>query len=944
MKKYFFVLCVFLLVVGVSHAQRFVIRGSVVDAETKELLPHAQLRVTDKDTLLVAATVADAEGHFAVQLKRAGKYMLEVSFLGCETLHKSVTLTEKKPNQQLGRLMLKPDRTLLREAQITGLANELTIKADTFVYHTNAFRVPEGSSIAAVIKQLPGVSMDSDGNLTFQGKTVGSILVNGKPFFGDANTAMSNMASEAVQDLQIYEKTDEDKEFTGQHDSDKQTVIDLKIKKEYESSWNVNVDLGGGTHDRFIGKVFASNFTDKRRTAVYAQTNNISQNQTVDENGNWSYWGGGSGFYTYRKAGTILSWDNGKKNKEGGYFSGNIDASLGHDNSRIYTMVNRETFLGKGAHFSYSDNRQRGRENDVRLDGDFKWNIDTLNRISLDVKYSYSDLQNSDDNSSSTYKNEPQGENLYNGLIGDDVSPTLAAQGVYSNKYGKRYKSHGNEFRLFGTYNHRMRNSGNSFGLEARVYMTWAQADADYMNNYRYFTDATGQPLSVERRYEESPSYNYEYVLTANYSWVITKEMQYSFHYHYGHSKEDGERNLYLLDRYAGYNAPYLPLGVRPSTADSLLAVIDPVNSNNAVTYENTHILSAVFTGEWEKVRFSVIAHAGYNNERLYYRTPETRYSPSRNYMGYSVFAALRLKPFDNGHIILNYYGSQENPSLRELLPITDTSNSMVINLPNPELSTTWNNAFTIRGNKFNDKRGDNYNFYAHLNLTNNAKVITAQTDAATGKQYMTKDNVSGNYNGYIRLSTQQPLDSARHWTLSATLSSSLWRQKNYVGSVGDALGLSVVKGYSPNLRLGLKWRKDIWSVNLSGSYNCEITRYKSAPQYNESGNVLEWSLEPQVDFPFGLKLHTSFGLFKRTGYEDEMLNHEQWLWNATVSQSFLKSKALTLQLELVDILHQRTSEYSSHSATERYFRKIDTFLSYAMLHLIYRFNLGGKQ
>jgi hypothetical protein len=72
-------------------------------------------------------------------------------------------------------------------------------------------------------------------------------------------------------------------------------------------------------------------------------------------------------------------------------------------------------------------------------------------------------------------------------------------------------------------------------------------------------------------------------------------------------------------------------------------------------------------------------------------------------------------------------------------------------------------------------------------------------------------------------------------------------------------------------------------------------------------------------------------------------MNHDQWLWNATISQSFLKNKALTLQLEAVDLLHQRTSEYSSISPQMRYFSREKAFFSYVMLHAIYRFNIGGE-
>ena len=82
--------------------------------------------------------------------------------------------------------------------------------------------------------------------------------------------------------------------------------------------------------------------------------------------------------------------------------------------------------------------------------------------------------------------------------------------------------------------------------------------------------------------------------------------------------------------------------------------------------------------------------------------------------------------------------------------------------------------------------------------------------------------------------------------------------------------------------------------------------------------------------------------LYGRRGYADEIMNHDQWLWNASISQSMLKNNALTLQLQAVDILHQRTAEYSSVSPQMRYFSRSNVFFSYVMLNAIYRFNIGG--
>ena len=88
------------------------------------------------------------------------------------------------------------------------------------------------------------------------------------------------------------------------------------------------------------------------------------------------------------------------------------------------------------------------------------------------------------------------------------------------------------------------------------------------------------------------------------------------------------------------------------------------------------------------------------------------------------------------------------------------------------------------------------------------------------------------------------------------------------------------------------------------------------------------------------MKINSSFIYYARSGYADPLLNHPQWIINAAISQTFLKSKALTIQLEGTDLLKSRTAETSNISPTSRSYSRTDTFLSYVMLHATYRFNL----
>ena len=448
----------------VAQAQTFSVKGLLFDSETKGAMPMVKVQLLTTDSAQVDIATTNDDGAFVLRAKSAGKYIVRTNMIGYESLTKQVSLTSQKAAIDLGKLALKATDIQLSEAQVTALSRMMTMKEDTLVFHSSALRLPPGASLATLMNQLPGVSIDKDGNLTFQGKAVSQILVDGKPFFGDVNTALANMPTDAVQDVKVYEKTDEEKEFRGELDEQKATVVDLKIKKEYKSTWMTNLNLGGGTDKRYIGKFFTTNFTDKRRTAIYAQMNNISQNQRVDENGNWRYWSGTGGVYTYRKAGAMLQWDNGKGNKEAGNLRTNMNVEVAHNDQTSVTHNNSETFLGGSKSlFNYAHSSNFEKDIRTNINGQLTYNIDSLNRINLSARYSYNNYDEDSWSKSSTYHTQPDiTEGLAESLLGNTIDETLKQKGVYSNYHSGLGDAHYHNASLDANYTHLFKKKGRT--------------------------------------------------------------------------------------------------------------------------------------------------------------------------------------------------------------------------------------------------------------------------------------------------------------------------------------------------------------------------------------------------------------------------------------------------------------------------------------------------
>ena len=930
-----FILTFCLLLWGISAvAQNYEVSGCIVEGDTRETLPLVNIQLLSSDSALVVSTNTNDKGVFLLKAPKAGQYIVRANLIGFAPLVRNIQLSKDKPLLKLGTLKMHPITTDMDELNVSALARMMTMKEDTLLFNTAALRLPPNASLAALLKQLPGTSIDRDGNITYLGRVVNKILVDGKPFFGDVNTALVNMPTDAVQNVKIYEKTDEEKDFRGELDIAKATVVDLTIKEEYKSTWMANVDLGGGTDKRYIGKAFVSNFTDRRRTAAYVQTNNISQSQRVDENGNWQHWSGTGGIYTYRKAGAIMQWDNGKGNKEAGSMSvdGNVDVS--HDNVLAVTDNHRETFLGNGkSQFSYAHNDTKQRDLAVDVRTNMYYNFDASNRLRLRASYRYQDQRANRAGSTSTYNEKPEtSDNIAESLVGDDINDELKQKGIYSlssNGVTNRYLS---RTTFNASYTHTFKKNGRFLEVSVNTELKDNVQDNRTDQYYRYFDSNAPMPDLFTRKYGNDNTMYYWLVGSVRYAEPINKHLKLNVDYSFTRTNE--EKCNELFDAYD------LPLGMRPTEGDSLDFVRDMANSYSSNSYTNQHRLLPSIRGTWDKIETSVSPSFNLFSDYLSYNRNNVLYKPSRTHFGVAVFSMAKYKFTPQNYVQFNYMGSTSRPSLLELLPISDTSDPMQEITNNPNLKGGWSNSINFNSGFFNAKRGDSYNFNAGFSNSSNAIVTCEQADPVTGYRKHGKMNANASYNLNASFSTEQPLDTARHWVLSASASLHFSHETNYVGALGDNLGLSTVDKYRPYANIAIRWRKDIWSVVFKSEYEGGVSRYKDAQVYNENGHILELSISPQVDLPLGMKINTSVTYHARSGFSDPMFNRDQCIWNASISQSFLKSKALTLQLEGVDLLQQRTSVMTSMSPTSRTYIRTEVYLSYVMLHAVYKFNL----
>ena len=292
---------------------------------------------------------------------------------------------------------------MMREAEVTARAAQVEMKADTFVYNSDAFRIPEGSNFEALLKKFPGAEITEEGTIKINGKEVKKILVNNKEFFGDdTQMTLKNLPAKMVSKVKAYDRQSDYSRVTGIDDGEEETVLDLTVKKGMTEGWNMNLDLAYGTEDRFAEKLNLTRFTENLNFALFGSWNNVGDR-------GFGGWGRGSnGITTIFNPGVNIAWKNGKEQNEAGRLEIGGNIRYRFEKNDVQTRTNSESFLTSSAsQFVNSASQSLSKRKNVNSDFRFEWQPDSMTNIIFRPAYSYSNSDSDGGNSSVTFNDSP---------------------------------------------------------------------------------------------------------------------------------------------------------------------------------------------------------------------------------------------------------------------------------------------------------------------------------------------------------------------------------------------------------------------------------------------------------------------------------------------------------------------------------------------------------
>ncbi|RZJ53986.1 MAG: TonB-dependent receptor, partial [Flavobacterium sp.] len=258
-----------------SFAQKnIVISGKIVSEKDSPIEAVTIYLIHPKDSSVVSYTVSDKNGLFKIETKKSQNSILKISGEGYQDFS---TIIEKGiHNKDLGVIKLLKNEIELNEVIIK---NDVPIrfKKDTLEFNAASFKVRPDANVEALLKQLPGVTVDTDKKVTVNGKEVSQILVNGKPFFDkDGKIALQNLPAELINKIQVSDTKTKEQEFTKQASTSDKASINLTIDEDKNKGFFGKLLAGYGSSERYESSALMSYFNDKRRISFLASSNNIN--------------------------------------------------------------------------------------------------------------------------------------------------------------------------------------------------------------------------------------------------------------------------------------------------------------------------------------------------------------------------------------------------------------------------------------------------------------------------------------------------------------------------------------------------------------------------------------------------------------------------------------------------------------------------------------------
>ena len=903
--KSFFTLA-FLFIAQLAFAQSFEIDGKVVDPKGAPLGSATIYLEKAVDSSLITYTVSDGDGTFQLSGETdAQEGELYISFAGYKTHRQTLQIQEQ---MALEPITMQIQDNELDEVIVTATRAPIMIKQDTLEFNAGSFKTRPDANLEELMEKLPGVEVDSDGNITVNGKPVSRILVNGEEFFGDDPLiATKNLPKDIIDKIQITSTKTENQEFTGEAGDNDNKTVNITIQEDKNKGYFARATAGGGTDERYELSAIGNYFKDDLRLSVLASSNNInSSGFSYDEVfgmmgrsvGRSVFGGDGGGITKAETAGVnfVNQWDDML-----GFHETELSADyfFGRNDTERRSIVAREYILPDSRYFTNSEEESNLVNDSHRANAEFEVEIDTLTRLSVETSYN---KNIGDSRSWRIAESLDEDRDLINNIETSEIEQMQSEDFSNEIDFTKRFGSRGAYLDLEFSNDHSEQTNDNFYFSES------------------LFLEGGEEVVEIQDQYIDEDETENSYAFQARQRSVLADDFFLDVAYEFNYSNSTNKRYVYEAEE-------------GEEDYDELNTLLS--SDFEAISRRHTPNIGLNYEGDvWEVdtevgVLRTELENMNYLKEGAFENT----------YNNLFIEAEVEYEIERSKSFSIEYETDVDVPSIRYLQPVVDRTNPLHIVEGNPQLRPTYRQSIDIDYRNFDFATRSGVFSWMNIGFTNN-DVVSVTTVDENLRRATTFTNVDGAMNANIGAFYNKQIENGLK-----EFRYRLGLRGNYNKNVGFTNGEKYnAKRYSVSPSIRLTYAIDeLFDIDLDYDPDYNSTTYDINPDRSENFINHSVGLELTTRWPedviFGNDIsYNHFGNVA-PGFDNTAL-----FWNMSLGYQFLNDDA-TLKVKVYDVLDQNVD--TRRTIGDDYIQDTSRLIltRYAMLSFTYKISqFGGKR
>jgi len=920
MKKLIMAFALLFGLINMTYAQEKTasIKGLITDTLNKQNLSNAIIAILrKKDSVLVSFTRSLKDGSFELKNLPEGQHIVMISYPNYAD-YVDVLLLDKNKTIDLGKVPVITKATLLQEVIVKQRIGAIRVKGDTTEYRADSFKVSANADVQELLRKMPGIQVNSKGEITAQGERVQKVLVDGEEFFSDDPAVVTkNLRADAIEKVQAFDKKSDQAAFTGIDDGQKIKTLNLTLKEDKKKGYFGKAEAGTDFDRYYSGKLLANSFKAKRKISGYLTTdNNKFQSLNWDENRNYAgdanttteinddggmmifssgdEFSWGRGFPNSITGGLHFSnkWNKDKYNTNNTYQFNQQDVT-GITTSKTQTILPDTSFINTTIQDQVSSRKRN------KITSIFDWQIDSSSSLKVTLR---SAITNS--NTRMNFLGSSISEkNILINSSNRTTSMVEEKQSLNTNLlWRKKYKKTGRTFTINTDIN--LNNVTNDGFLIA-------QNDFYNSSGVPIKTDLLDQK-KINKQNTSSISSN------ATYTEPIWKNTFLIFNYRLNLNKNNAERNT-----------------LSKNNANNKYENLVDTLSNHFLFNTAGHTGGINIRYNVKKFNFSAGSELG----TVTYRLNDLRKNTDRsvNFTNFIPQVTFNYTPKQQRRFNLSYKGSTQNPSLIQIQPIIDNIDPLNIVVGNPNLQQAFIHTISFGGNDYKVLKSRNIYFNSNFSSTENA-ITNENTIDSLGRRISKAINVNGNYNfnAYLGFGTEVFPSVNVGFSAGPTKSRFVNRINgidNITNNSGISLGINA--GYWGDKKVNFWMNANARNTSSNSSIRPDIITRFWTYDFNTDIQLKLKKIKTYVNIEIDAEIYQKTPVFAN--------QQNVYLVNSSIRKVISKNDQLELKFEANDIFNQNRGinrNASSNFISETINQTIQRFFLFSV---IWNFNKNGK-